>query len=65
MKQLIDDIMADLQAEGFTKRDWVLAAIGSIAFVLLTGIAGALDNHRAQVLEAVCPEQAGAACGLH
>jgi hypothetical protein len=43
MKQLIDAIMADLQAEGFTKRDWVLAAIGSIAFVLLTGIAGALE----------------------
>ena len=43
MKQLIYAIKADLQAEGFTKRDWVLAAIGSIAFVLLTGIAGALE----------------------
>lgn len=43
MKQLIDAIRADFKEEGFTIRDWVLAAIGSIAFVLLTGIAGALE----------------------
>lgn len=41
MKHLIDAIMADPQAKVFTKRDWVVAAIVSIAFVPLTGLAGA------------------------
>lgn len=39
MKEIIDD----LKREGFTLKDWVLAFIAVIAFVLLTGIAGALE----------------------
>lgn len=35
MKEIIDD----LKRENFTAQDWLLGAIGSIVFVLLTGIA--------------------------
>lgn len=33
------EIIEDLKRENFTAQDWLLAAIGSIVFVLLTGIA--------------------------
>lgn len=36
MKEIVDD----LKREGFTVKDWVISAIGTIAFVLISGLAG-------------------------
>lgn len=34
------EIIEDLKRECFTVKDWVISAIGTIAFVLISGLAG-------------------------